>query len=300
MRFTVMTTIACTLVLLGGLARAEDPKFEYGKAEEVKKVVWKANAQLGFVLNTGNSNSVSVSGGGSVSRFDGRHKLQLDVGGTYAKSTITVANDANMDGAIGPSEVNRIEQDVAALWNVKLRYDLFLSLNNSLYLTGKAQGNRPAGKNVVAGAQIGYARRLYHSERHALQLELGFDYSYENLVVEAPDFHIASLRGFFGYALTLSKDTALTADVEVLCNMNPLDGGIYGQISPFEDTRVTGRASLNTRLWKMISFRLGFKVLFDNAPPPAPALGLPYVAGFLPKAEKVDTVTEAQLIINFL
>jgi hypothetical protein len=289
-----------SLLAVSSTARAGDPKFEYGKFTEVKAVEWKASAQLGFVLNTGNANTVSVAAGGMGSRFDGKNRVQLDVGGSYAKSTILVGNDVNMDGAIGPGEIGRLEKTVASLWSLKLRYDRFITPNNSIYVTAFSWGNEPAGKIVVAGGQAGYARQLYKSDWHLLALEAGYDYSYEHFVAQVPDLHIHSLRFFFAYGLTLSKDTSLNTDIEVLCNMNPLDGGPYGEIGPFSDTRVIGKAALTTRLWKALSFRFGFKALFDNAPAPAPALGLPYLPGFFPRAEKLDTVTEAALIINFI
>src|SRR5262245_5778784 len=104
-------------------ARAGDPKWEYGKQVEVKQVEWKASAQLGFLINTGNANSISWSAGGLFSRNDGWNKLSLEVGGSYAKSTILVGTDTNADGAIGPSEITRLEKTVASLWSLKARYD---------------------------------------------------------------------------------------------------------------------------------------------------------------------------------
>jgi hypothetical protein len=177
-----------------------------------------------------------------------------------------------------------------------------LSPNNSLYLTALAGGNTPAGKEVIAGGQFGYARQLYKSDVHLLAAEFGIDYSYENLVVETPDLHIASLRFFFGYAVTLSKDTLVAADVEVLCNLNPLDNvGAGRSASAFEDTRVNGRASLTTRLYKALNFRLAFTARFDNVPAPLGKLGgLPFAPGFQPVAEKLDTITDASLVVSFL
>src|SRR5262245_16177983 len=100
------------LLLAAAPALAADPKWEYGKQDEVKKVEWKASAQLGFIITTGNANSVSVSAGGVGSRYDGWNKISLEVAGSYAKSTILVGNDKNMDTAIGPDEIERIEKVV--------------------------------------------------------------------------------------------------------------------------------------------------------------------------------------------
>jgi hypothetical protein len=136
---------------------------------------------------------------------------------------------------------------------------------------------------------------------HLLVLELGYDYSYENFVADnVPDLHIHSLRGFFSYNIAVTKDTALGADIEVLCNMNELDAGGGYFASAFEDTRVNARILLNTRLWKKLSFRFSFTARYDNVPAPKPPLDLPYAPGFLPRAEKLDTLTDISLIYAFL
>jgi len=282
-----------------GTAHA-DPKFEYKPVEVTKKVVWKVAANLGLIFTTGNASQLSFAAGGFVSRNDGKNMFTLSADGAYAKATTVSAADANLDGFIGPSEITRTDQVSTALWNAKLRYDRFLTANNLLYLAAVAAGNKPGGKNVVAGAQIGYARQLYKSEWHLLNLEGGYDYSYVNYVAEkTPDVQLHSLRLFVGYTLTLSKDTSLAAEVEALCNLNPVTiGGVDAGV--FQATRVNSKASLTTRIWKMIAFRLTFSAKYDNAPPPAAAFALPYEAGFAPRAERLDTITDASIIVNFL
>ena len=47
-------------------AAQTDPKFEYGKAEEVKAVEWKVSAQAGLILTTGNSRTTTGSIGGAA------------------------------------------------------------------------------------------------------------------------------------------------------------------------------------------------------------------------------------------
>jgi hypothetical protein len=298
----VLLSAGALTLALGRSAPAADPKFEFKPVEQVNKVEWKVSAQAGLVLNTGNANTLAFSAAGFASRNDGKNRLTLDVGGTYARATVVSATDANMDGSISADEIQRTESTTAELWNVKLRYDRFLSTNNSLYVTAFAGGNTPAGKEVLAGGQVGYARQLFKNDVHLLSAELGLDYSYENLVVQTPDLHIASLRAFVGYGVTLSKDTLVAMDIEVLCNLNPLDNvGAGRSASSFEDTRVNGRASLTTRLYKALSFRLAFTARFDNVPAPLGKIGpLPFAPGFQPVAEKLDTITDASLVVSFL
>jgi len=39
---------------------------------------------------------------------------------------------------------------------------------------------------------------------------------------------------------------------------------------------------------------------YDTEPAPLPPFALPYAAGFSPRAEKLDVITEAALIVSFL
>jgi len=302
--------VAATALLIGcslsSVAHAADPAFAYGKYEEKKAVEWKATASAGLVLTTGNANQLSFSGAAMGMRHDGWNKLQLDVSGAYARSTVISATDGSATGtANGTIEANEIRRDTTtstALWNVKLRYDRFLSANNSLYAAGVAWGNEPAGKKVVGGVQAGYSRQLYKNEMHLVVAEIGYDYSFERLLAGTKlDFHLHSLRAYFGYNLSVTKDTAFLFDVEYLGNLNPFDGAYGVEVGAFRDSRVYGRAALTTRIWKKLSFRLAFTARYDNVPAPLPKLGgLDFAAGFIPQAEKLDTITDASLVVTFL
>jgi hypothetical protein len=300
-------TVLVLVASLGRYAAAADPKFEFGKVEEVKlpdpkkRDIWKASAQLGLILNTGNSNNVSFAAGGNGSWRRDIHRLTLDVNGAYAQATILQANDVNGNGVLDDeSEIGRVEQRSTALWNTKLRYDVFFTKNNLAYISGFAWGNEPAGKRVVAGTQAGYARQLYKSEVHALLAEAGYDFSYESLTApNTPDFNIHSLRLFVSYGLSISTAVVLNAELEYLGNLNPFRGPYNADVSAFEDSRIYAKTGLTAKLYKWISFRFGFIVRYDNVPAPRPALGVPYAMGFIPPAEKVDTITDASLVVTY-
>ena len=290
------------LLALAATANADEPKFEYGKYEARKAVEWRLNASAGLLLSTGNANQISAAASAMASRNDGWNKLQLDVGGAYAKATTLVPNDVNGNGTIdNVGEIGHTTSTSTALWNAKLRYDRFFTANNLGYVAVFAWGNEPAGKKVVAGAQAGYSRQLFKNDMHLLVAEIGYDFSYQRLVAVSDNFYIHSLRLFLGYYLTLSKDTAFLVDVEYLGNLNHFDGPYFGKrIDSFEDSRITGRAALTTRIWKKLSFRLSFTAKFDNVPAPLPSLaGRPFAANFLPPAEKLDTITDASLVVSF-
>src|SRR5689334_386021 len=100
----IVSLVIAGLIAVAPLSALADPKFEYGKVEEVKDVEWKASAQAGLILTTGNSRSTSLSASLAASRKAGDNKLSIDAGGAYARSRIFIADDANMNGTIGEDE----------------------------------------------------------------------------------------------------------------------------------------------------------------------------------------------------
>jgi hypothetical protein len=306
-----MKRLALLSLLIPFVAHAGDPKFEYGKLEEVKLVVWKVNVSVGALVNTGNSNNASVSASGFASRNDGKNKLTLDVGGAFARSTIYGPTDqARTQGFIASDQdILATEQTTTALWGAKFRYDRFFTPNNSLYVTAFANGNEPAGRRVATGGQVGYARQLVKTLRHALALEAGLDYTFENLVAEnTPNLHIASLRTFIGYGFTFNDAVGLQLSCEYLGNLNPYTSpygpmGPFGpDVSPFIDSRLIGKTILNAKLWKWLTFRFSFTVLFDNVPAPRGPIpgGVPYAPGVILGSQNVDTITDISLVFAIL
>lgn len=299
-------TMALSALLHGGAAHAQDPKFVYETSPpEVEKTIWKASAQAGLILATGNANTVTLSGGASASRVDSKNKLALDASAAYGRATNYVANDRNGDKVLsGPEEIDTSTQTNSKMWNVKLRYDRFFSKNNLGYVSAQVAGNEPAGKLVYGGAQLGYSRQFVKTERNELLAELGYDFTFEIYPGAAmPDrLMIHSLRVFLGHSLTLTKDTGLVTGLEGLFNLNPENAPGFPEapISPLRDTRINFKTALSTTLYKNLSFRFSFSARFDNVPAPRPALTLPYAPGFVPLAEKLDTMSEAALVVNFL
>lgn len=288
------------------LAQKADPKFEYGKApgDAVDGTEWKALAQAGLVLTTGNSQTTTMSGSAKASRKQGMNKLELEAGGAFARSTIRVAADANGNGSIDDDEFQNLTQTTNESWYGRARYDRFLTEHNSLYVKLSVEGDEPAGKELVLGGQLGYSRLLYKTASHELKGEGGYDYSREDLVAGDP-VSIHSARVYAGYAGKLSTDTAFGAEIEALFNLNPVSNGVLADLrgeedsGALEDTRVNGATSLTTKLFEDISFRFAFGFKWDNRPAPLPDIGgLPFTN---PKeADELDTKLEASLIVNFL
>ena len=302
--------MAVALLALPTTAAAEAPKFEFVKLAEVKaagseasakaaKPEWKASAQAGLLMTTGNSSATTLSSGFRASRKAGKNKVQLQLEGAFARSTIYLAVDENGNGAVDPQELQRITKTASQSWLVKTRYDRFLNPRNALYTSASVSADEPAGKILIGSGQVGYSRIVVDTKVHQLTLESGYDFSYEDLSGSDQSVSIHSWRIFAGYQGKLSPDTSLEVSTESLFNLNELQTS-SGPVSQFDDTRFNNQVSLTTSIYGNLSFRFSFQSKFDNNPAPRPKLELPYVAGFTPLADRLDTRTEAAIIVNFL
>ena len=299
---TVLATLA-----LAGTAYGQpkpDPTFKYGTKEEraevekAEQVEWKAAALAGLIMTTGNSQVTTFSAGGIASRKEKGNKFTLEAGAAYARSSIFVAVDGNGNGVVDSNEIFHPSQTTTRSYSGKGRYDRFLTENNSLYVAAGIAADRPAGKELVGNGQAGYSRQVFQDAVHLLVAEIGYDYTYEDLVAGDGN-SIHSLRTFAGYAAKLSDDTGVDGSVEGLFNVNEYDTSA-GEVDRFKDNRITSRLSITTRMFGDLSFRFAFEAKYDNAPAPRPPLSIPYAPGFVPLAESLDTKTEASLIYNFL
>ncbi|MBL8621450.1 MAG: DUF481 domain-containing protein [Myxococcales bacterium] len=297
---TVATVALSTAVAIPAALAQPTPKFEYGKADEVKdvkKTEWSATAEAGLVFTTGNSRTTTVTAGAKATRKQKQNKFSLDASGTLARASNLVANDIGGDKILSSNEVRREDKTSAQSYQIKLRYDRFLSEFNSLFVAALGGADIIAGKDFAGGGQLGYARLLYKTERHEITAELGYDFSYEDYVDPAADaLAIHSARGFLGYKGKLSEVTSVDGSLEVLANVNEQSD----TVGPFEDLRANASASLSTKLTKSVSFSFGVIGKFDNAPAPLSIAGYTLNPIDPPSALKLDTTTKASLIINFL
>lgn len=299
MKLAASIAIALATFAPAAASAQTDPKFTFGDAKEVEAISdvdWTATAEAGAVLTTGNARTTTATASAKAARIDPDNKLAIELGLAYVRSSIFVASDANMNGTIGPGEIDEQRITTANSWLVKARYDRFLTAFDSLYAAASASADRPAGKELVGGVQVGYSRRLVKTAHHELVGEAGYDFTYEDLVV-GDGTPIHSARVFTGYTGTVNDKTGITGSVEVLANINTLEI-VPEEAGPLEDTRVNLGAALTTKLTSAISFSVSFGAKLDNRPAPRPPLGIPYDAGFVPVAEKLDTITKAALIVS--
>jgi hypothetical protein len=314
--------LVLALALLAPVAaRAQsNPTFSFAQPEAAKPapskpaVEWKAQVKGGLMQTSGNSQTTNGTVAAIASRKEGNNRLGLEGGAAYGRSNVVegLVSDPTMPTVI--DAVTHKEVETTNNWFAKGRYDRFFTTNNSAYASAQIGADKIAGKSLFGGGQVGYSRQLYKSAMHLAVAEIGYDFSYESYVASPgktlDPVAIHSARLFVGETLKLTPETGLNGSVEAFFNLNKetkaLDAS-NGQpgVDPLHDTRVVGKLGLTTTLLKRLSIGFGFTLKYDQnpAPLPIPALangGTMYAAGFQPFAEKVDTLTEVNLIYTFL
>ena len=297
-------TLVVVLGLVGGSAAAQPtPTFDKPKKDEkaADAVEWAASLQGGLLFTSGNSRNLTFSGGALASRKQGFNKFSLELSAAYTRSGARTAVDADDSGFITPDEVFVEKKTTANTLLGKLRYDRFLTERDALYGTGKITTDKPAGKDVAYGVQVGYSRLVVKSDVHELAAEIGYDFTYEKYVAALDAVAIHSGRLFVGYGGKLHEGTLLTASGEMLANFNSEPGTTPDtDIDPLADTRIIGKLALSTQLSKKVALRFSFTGKFDAAPAPLAPFSTPFVAGFVPLADELDTLTELQLVVTLL
>ncbi|HSN25211.1 MAG TPA: DUF481 domain-containing protein [Kofleriaceae bacterium] len=300
-------SLIAVILLTGRFAAADDPKFEYGKHDDVKDVKgvdWTAAAEAGVVLTTGNSELTTATGGLHLSRKTGANRLMFDASGAYAKSGLRVLQDMNGNGMIdNANEIVTVSTITAETLSSKLRYDRFLTDFNSVYVAALASRDTPAGLESAFGGQAGYSRRLYKSATAETALEVGYDFSRQD-PVSGPSLSIHSGRAFIGHKAIMTEGATLEAAMEVLTNLNREnltttdDQGHIVDGGPFKDTRVNSRVAITAKIGFNLAVQMSMEVKYDNRPSALPVKNL--APNFQPEASAFDTVMKASFIYTFV
>jgi putative salt-induced outer membrane protein len=299
-RLSMFAVLACTA--LPAIALADDPKFQFGKAEEVEKVKdveWDAAAEVGVVFTTGNSETTTATGSVRASRKTGYNKIAIEGSLTYARSGLRVLEDLNGNGLIDDESEIRTQSSVTAnTLASKIRYDRFLTKHNSLYIAALAARDVPAGKDAVLGGQVGYSRQIHKTKTSEAVAEIGLDYSHEDLVAGS-SVSIISARGFLGFKGDMTEGTTLDTSIEALTNLNEetlaTRGGEPATIG--EDTRINAKAAISAKVGQNLAFQSSIEMKYDHRPGPLALKNL--AMGFVPEASTLDTIMKASLIYTF-
>jgi hypothetical protein len=299
----------CTFATLiaffaSGSSYADEPKFEFAQktAEEeeaAKAQGLKAALNAGLLVMGGNSNSITISGGGNLTWRTGANKIAAEATGAYSRSQVLVAEDRNADKVLDQSEIRNQSQTSVQTWMARFRYDRFFGEPLSTYVSAAAGADKLSGKKFYAGGQFGVSYRLYKSDLHVLVTEGGYDLTHERYFeATTASLEVHSARVFLGHTLNLADSASLSSSFEVLTNV-AAEETPTGRASALEDTRLIGKSALTAKVWGDISARFSFLARYDNVPAPRPPFDIPFAPGVVIAADKLDTQTELSLIMNF-
>jgi hypothetical protein len=238
-----------------------------------------ASIAFGATVNAGNTRSYAGNLGGRFGLIRDRHQLTVEALGT-------------LGGARPPSGDERGKRNVE--WTSRsaisrVRYDLFVSPMDALFVAIAPRRDRFAGLQLRLQNQIGYLRNLYFPvDAHRFWSELGYDFTYDNfgpvegktpppvMMPPAPKDRgfVHSARLFLGYTNRLSPTANLSLGAETLLDFQDA-----------QNVRVNGLVELTSSITH--SFKLGVqgRLLFDNVP--------------VTDTDKYDVVGVAQLVYTF-
>lgn len=220
-------------------------------------------ASLGAVLNSGNTRSYSLSGGTSFSITRGRHGFAFESAGNFGRAVPAGGND------FATNAKNLLS---------RTRYDIFFAERHAGFVSAAHRWDPLSGLDTRLQAQIGYQYNFIRESNHRLWTEIGYDFTFDNLVqamgVPADDTEVYhSARAYFGWENNLNEHVRFKTGLEGLFN-----------VQTTEDFRLNWENTLTTQIAGRLSIELKFNLLYDNLPVP----------GF----EKTDTRTTVNLVLD--
>jgi putative salt-induced outer membrane protein YdiY len=215
-----------------------------------------ANADLSYVLTSGNSSSSSLGFKGDVTRRYTRHSIGFAAGGIRVSSSPADARFAVGTPLDFEVEIPETEPTAAAYYG-RGRYDYKLSERMFYTLGAGWERNRFAGieNRWLVDTGVGYI--LLSSDRTSFRAAGGLTYTSEDYTVETGrDGGFIGLRLGWDFRQLLFTGTTLTHTF--IYDQSLEDSAAYRF-----DAQVGVHVAMNTRLGLKVNWRL----LFNNDPP---------------------------------
>ncbi len=262
------------LLLLPRTSRADAPVQLTERAQAERPTEDKTDWSLtgGFVLNTGNTESWTLSTGTNVQIVRNRHAFLFE--SAFNMSRANIRNDSL------PYLTN------ARNLNSRVRYDYFFTPLDGAYVSIRHRWDTFAGLDTRLQNQIGYLRNFFREDDHRFWGEVGYDLTYDNLwpnpildpMTGLPldnTVFVHAGRVYLGYSNHLNEHVLFETGAEALFNFK------VGK-----DIRFNYDARLVSSLASRLELELKFRLLFDNVP--------------VPGNRSVDTTTTANLIVTLM
>lgn len=240
-------------------------------AETEDETTW--NIAAGANISTGNTRARNFNAGTDFYVLRDIHALSF--------RTAFVFGQADVDGG-GPGDYQINSRNL----NSRLRYDIFLTDDDALFIAVAHRWDSFAGLQTRVQLQAGYLRNLIKNESTRVWIEAGYDYTFDNrqnsanqrvicseddvtnmvggctrVVRNFQDIH--ALRLFYGATHAFNENVTGATGVEFLVNLNDLEGG---EADRFDDVRLNWEASLNARLVENLAIEVKFRLQYDRVP----------------------------------
>lgn len=170
----------------------------------------------------GNARSVAVNLAGNFTLRLGEHAFLAEAAWLYGLAA------TRSDPAAGDHEFGEARQNANQLTG-RLRYDLFLTDDDAVFVVANARRDPFANLVPRIGVQAGYLRNLLNEEKHRLWVEVGYDFTFDrftdDLVVGTDenglpqisrDRQMHSLRLYVGYKNELNDVLTYRTGLEAL------------------------------------------------------------------------------------
>lgn len=273
------------------VATPTDAKAVDEKAFKLDEPGLFANADLSYVLTSGNSTANSLGFKGDVTRRWTKHAIGFAAGGLRASSS----PDARYAvGTPGSFEIVVPEAELTAeYYFARGRYDYKLS-DRLFFATGAGwERNRFSGidNRWLVDAGLGYV--LVNNERTSFRGGLGLTYTSEDYSVDdGRDGSFVGVRAGWDFSQKLFDNTRLTHTL--LADEN---------LEDTEDLRLDSQLGLHVAMSSRLGLRLNWRLLWDNQPAlaefPLFLGGIDTGATVLAPYKKTDQGFSVSLVFSF-
>jgi putative salt-induced outer membrane protein YdiY len=257
------------------------------QAQNEDPVRWKDQAELSFLLTSGNASSNTFGFKNILERFWGVSSFKFSLGGIRTESGKTVRTASGTPDNYTVSETTDVEV-TAENYFVKARYDRRLS--EAAFLHAGVGWDR----NTFAGIQNRYdfvggaGRTWFEEENRHLKSDVGLTYTLQDEVGNAPDGEDSFLgvRASIDFLRDLTETTGFASVLVVDENLDSTD-----------DFRSDWANSLTVAMSERFALKASYQILFDNKPA---LTGVPLgdEEVFVP-LDKVDSVFTVAIVANF-
>ncbi|HPQ81596.1 MAG TPA: DUF481 domain-containing protein [bacterium] len=233
----------------------------YLKEKDLGGTEFSTEFTAGLLNLTGNTRSLSVSGGNHTLYRYKRFENNWRVGGYYSR-VFSVRSQAGLTGT------------VARYIYGSYRMDYYISDRLSYFAGGGGYTDRFNGIELSGIGSTGFRYFFLKEPEYYLSGAAGYRYAYEDRVAPNPGASYHTALAELNYWQQLNDRVSITNDMSLLENV--LDGN---------DFRAGNKTALKVNMTDRLALVLGFELKFRNRPVP----------GF----KKLDTITEFLLSATF-